>query len=331
MLVFLAIVYAFFIWLVYFKLKLFPYNTKHKIISTLIGTLGLLTIALIIFRVAPYSNNLLIEAHVNPVSARVSGRVGEIYVQPRELVRKGDRLFSLDPKSYVIALDQARGNLAAAQANFDRAKAQYDIAMGLLKADPESITQLQIIDAEQNLKQMEGQLSAAKSAVDTASDNLSKTVVYAPATGFTPFIVFDNQTNVTAYTPIMSFVSIEDFYPIATFSQKALGLVQPGDPVEITINLYPGYIFQGKVEEIFWAAGEAQILQGEQIPAVDKIAAPHQFVVIIDLDERDQFPLRFGARGGAVIYTQYGKSIHIIQKVFIRMQSWLDYIAIPWF
>src|SRR5437016_9143928 len=57
-----------------------------------------------------------IHGHVMPLSARINGQVQEVRVIEGQLVHAGDVLVVIDPKDYKIAVNQARANLADAEA-----------------------------------------------------------------------------------------------------------------------------------------------------------------------------------------------------------------------
>jgi membrane fusion protein, multidrug efflux system len=57
-----------------------------------------------------------VDGHLMPLSARISGYVLKVNVDDNQRVHKGDVLVEIDPRDYQTALDQARANLASAQA-----------------------------------------------------------------------------------------------------------------------------------------------------------------------------------------------------------------------
>ena len=57
-----------------------------------------------------------VDAHLYPVSARISGYVVQVNVDDNQYVQKGTVLVEIDPKDYQVAVAQARANLANAEA-----------------------------------------------------------------------------------------------------------------------------------------------------------------------------------------------------------------------
>src|SRR5262245_16781006 len=75
--------------------------------------------------------------HVTQVASRASqpSRVLEVKVDPNVPVKKGDILFTLDPRSYQAEVDRLQAALAAAEQNVPQLKAAYDAALaGVEKA-----------------------------------------------------------------------------------------------------------------------------------------------------------------------------------------------------
>ncbi len=56
-----------------------------------------------------------VDAHLNPISARIDGTITHVYVDDNQMVKAGDPLVDLDPSDYKVALDQALAQLAQAR------------------------------------------------------------------------------------------------------------------------------------------------------------------------------------------------------------------------
>jgi membrane fusion protein (multidrug efflux system) len=63
------------------------------------------------------SDDAQLDAHINPVSTRVSGTVTAVMFEENDHVRQGQLLAQLDPKDYEIALQRAMAELKDAQAS----------------------------------------------------------------------------------------------------------------------------------------------------------------------------------------------------------------------
>jgi multidrug resistance efflux pump len=105
---------------------------------------------------------------------------------------------------------------------------------------------------------------------------------------------------------IAALIASADRYVLATFYQQNLKYVQPGQPVEVSLDLYPGQIFAGKVDSIWKGSGVGQYLPSDEIP---KFQQPPPnipqvwYAVKIIMDDPDQSKFSIGAQGTAAIYT----------------------------
>src|SRR5271169_495804 len=57
-----------------------------------------------------------VDAHLYPVSSRISGYVTKVNVDDNQYVQKGSVLVEIDPKDYQVAVEEAKANLASAEA-----------------------------------------------------------------------------------------------------------------------------------------------------------------------------------------------------------------------
>lgn len=62
------------------------------------------------------TDNAFVKGDVVPVSAQVKGRIAKVLIEDNMQVKKGDVLFELENQDYTIALNRAKEELAAAQA-----------------------------------------------------------------------------------------------------------------------------------------------------------------------------------------------------------------------
>jgi len=129
---------------------------------------------------------------------------------------------------------------------------------------------------------------------------------------------------------IAALIAEANRYVLATFYQENLKYVQPGQPVEIAFDLYPGQIFPGSVDSIWRANGSGQYLPSDEIPKFS-LPAPNvpqgQFAVKIILSDPDQSKFPIGTQGSAAIYTngEHG-AWAALRKISIRARSWLNWL-----
>ena len=74
-------------------------------------------------RSVPSSARGIVSAYVVQIAPRVSGTVTQVHVADDAIVQAGDPLFSLDPRPFELAVQQAEANLASALQNVDASSA----------------------------------------------------------------------------------------------------------------------------------------------------------------------------------------------------------------
>ncbi len=120
-----------------------------------------------------------------PVNAEITPKVqGYLLRQNYQngfFVKAGQLLFELDPRQYQAALDQAKADVAVADANLSRVQA--DVARDTPLAAQSAIPQKQLDNDVAEQQSWEAQLKAKKAAEANAQLNLGWTKVYSPIDG----------------------------------------------------------------------------------------------------------------------------------------------------
>jgi multidrug resistance efflux pump len=124
-----------------------------------------------------------------------------------------------------------------------------------------------------------------------------------------------------------TFICTTDAAVVASFPQNYLTNVQRGDEVEVVLDPYPGRLFKGEVDAVLTATGEGQYDVSGNIPQAAKVGSQGFMAVKIRLTGEPPPNLPLGAGGTVAVYTAYGKPVHIISKVAIRMKKWLLYVV----
>ena len=112
---------------------------------------------------------------------QVSGTIFELCVNEGQTVSKGQPLFIIDQVPYKAALQTAEANVAAAKAGVATAQLTYDSKKELYAKNV--VSQYDLLTAENTLLTAKAQLAQAEAQRVNAANNLSSTVVKAPANG----------------------------------------------------------------------------------------------------------------------------------------------------
>jgi multidrug efflux system membrane fusion protein len=115
------------------------------------------------------------------VRARVSGYLTEVKFTDGEDVKAGDLLFTIDPRPFERALDQAKAQLDQAKVSVSNAKLDVERGRPLLKSD--YISRKAFDDRENLVRDAEATVKVAEARVKAAELELSFCRITAPISG----------------------------------------------------------------------------------------------------------------------------------------------------
>lgn len=174
---------------------------------------------------------------VNNISAQIPNRIKAILVDEGVRVAKGQKLVVLDDVNttqYEISLDNAKAQLANAQANYNRALELLKIGGG----------------TQQNVDQMEVTLINAKNSVAQAERTLrnaqENTVLTSPIDGVVTARNYD-PGDMPGQQPILTVARINPVKVVINVNESQLSKINKGLPVDLTFNTYGDEVFKGTV------------------------------------------------------------------------------------
>jgi membrane fusion protein (multidrug efflux system) len=115
------------------------------------------------------------------IRAQVQGYLVKQDYREGDLVRKGQVLFEIDPRTFQAALEQAKGQLSQAQAKWENARANLERIKPL--ADEKAVSLKDLDDAVDNEREGQASVASATAMVDKARLDLEFTRVLSPITG----------------------------------------------------------------------------------------------------------------------------------------------------
>lgn len=115
------------------------------------------------------------------VVGRVSGYVTKQNFSSGQYVNAGDLLYIIDPLVYENEVNQAKANLHSAEASLDYYENNYNRMLEASKSD--AISQIDLIQAETNVRTAQANVESAKAALKTAEKTLSYCYIKAPISG----------------------------------------------------------------------------------------------------------------------------------------------------
>jgi len=190
-------IYAFFVWLVFFKFKWLPWNTVTQVIVITIPIIGLSATILLLNVFAPSSNDVRVLKYVINVVPQVRGRVLEVPADGNRAMKKGEVLFKIDPTPYQLTVNSleaqlanvqgssreldeqligaqaqaaaARSSIQQATSRVTQSNAQVDLARKRVEQHRQLVakgagSRFELEQAETNLRELESTLDGARSA-----------------------------------------------------------------------------------------------------------------------------------------------------------------------
>ncbi|HWZ48271.1 MAG TPA: efflux RND transporter periplasmic adaptor subunit [Herbaspirillum sp.] len=115
------------------------------------------------------------------IRPRVAGAIDAVHFQEGQLVKKGDLLFTIDPRPYQAELARADAAVAGAQATLALSTTELERTRRLL--EEHAVAQRELDQRENTLVEANASLQAAKAAQLTARLNLQYTAITAPVSG----------------------------------------------------------------------------------------------------------------------------------------------------
>ena len=353
----LLIIYSIFVWFIFFKKKWLPWNITSQVIVVTIPVIVLAIIILFMNIVAPSAGEVRAMNYVIPIVPRVTGQVTEVPIEPNRPIKKGDVLFKIDPVPFEAAAKAAEATLRGAGGSAQKCRGQESgadsadrpgektgraihplAATGAGKrADLEQAQsdlgnlESEFLAADATESQAKAQIAKSEADLISAKYDLDGTTHLAPANGRVANLALRPGVRATQFATmsVMSFIEEDDPWVLAFFRQNELRYVEPGNEAEIFVEMYPGRIIKCKVDSILWATAQGQMPISGNLPNTQPVAAPEQRIAVrllVDGKDKDVF-LAAGARGHGAIYTEHGKFLHIIRKVFVRVSAKLDWFV----
>lgn len=242
------------------------------------------------------------EAQANLANVRLqSARI-------RELHRRGFESKARD--------DEARTALDTAEATVVRTRAEVERARQSLgptgAANPE--------------------IRQAQAALNKAVRDLADTVVRAPADGVVTNLQLAPGEFVAAGQPALTFFDAGTIWIDAEMEENALENIEPGDPVDVVLDIFPGRVYRAQVESIGWGVDTRQLDPQTGLPAINNdtgwIREPQRFPVRIRLDP-DTRPrgIRLGSQADIVVYTGRNWLTDALGRVWIFLVAFISYVA----
>jgi multidrug resistance efflux pump len=153
-------IYAFFVWLIFIKLKLLPWTTPWKVGVAIFPVVMIAIMLLLLNIFAPTTTDVRVVKYVVPVVSQVRGRVTEVPVENNRPVKKDDVLFKIDATPFQNEVSSLEARLLSEQAKVGADQARL------------AEVQARLTDAQSTERQLLEQLNEATGQVQNVSASL---------------------------------------------------------------------------------------------------------------------------------------------------------------
>jgi membrane fusion protein (multidrug efflux system) len=224
------------------------------------------------------------------IRARVEGFLESVNFREGSFVRKGELLYTIDPKPFEATLAQAKADVATAQARL--AKATNDVDRYTPLVAKQAVSQKELDDAKAQQDAGRSQVEAAKAAVDKATLDLGYTKIYAPIGGLIGTTLVKPGslvgrgestllTTVSQIDPIIFKVGVTeaDYLRIIKRDPSRAGAAPTAGGIQLTLADGTEYADKGKLGPVERAVNAATGTLGVQIyfPNPDNVLRPGQY------------------------------------------------------
>lgn len=246
---------------------------------------------------------------------QVSGTIFELCVNEGQTVSKGQPLFIIDQVPYKAALQTAEANVAAAKAGVATAQLTYDSKKELYAKNV--VSQYDLLTAENTLLTAKAQLAQAEAQRVNAANNLSYTVVKAPANGVVGTLPYRVGALVSASIskPLTTVSDNSDVYVYFSMTEnQLLNLTRQYGSIANTLKNMPDIQLQLNDGSIYDQTGRIESISG----IIDSSTGSVQL--------RAAFPnkgglLHSGGAGSIILPVNYTDCIVVPQVATFELQD----------
>lgn len=193
------------------------------------------------------------------IRPRVGGTIDAVHFREGALVKKGDPLFTIDPRPYAAEVARADAALAAAQVRAAHAQSEQARAQRLL--DDNAISRREFDERINTARESSANVRGAQAQLETARLNLAYTRITAPVAGrvsraeitvgnlVAPGAASPALTTVVSVSPVYASFEIDE-QSYLRYTAPGAGGGQPNLPVFLGLANEDGHPHEGKIQSV---------------------------------------------------------------------------------
>ena len=225
------------------------------------------------------------------LSANVSGFLTEANFQEGKLVKKGTKLFQIDPVVYEAAVNKADAEVNKAKAKLTNSQIEFDRQKQMLAS--KATAQSSYDAAEMNLRTAQAELKSAEADLAEKKVNLKYTEILAPFDGYIGFRNFSVGNMVGPSSGVLAYItkagdvkiyfSIDELTLLRIFENYPDSQIDVKNAPKVKVFLQNGKEYKEKVWISAWnnmvRDGTIQIQATAEDP--EELLVPGQYVKVV--------------------------------------------------
>ena len=272
------------------------------------------------------------------IFSEVNGQVTELLIKEGDKVKSGDLLLKVNPEIYRTALQRAnaalsssRASLATSKARKAQSEAQFLMSENsfnrsrslkengaISSSEYESaLSQFQVADAEreaasESVNSARFAISSAQAGKDEATENLSRTAIYAPQDGIVTALTIEKGdvilgTGMTKGDELMRISDLNVMEVDVDVNESDIVRVNLADTALIEVDAYPDRKFKGIVTEIANTASNSSLMSTDQVTnfSVKIRVLKNSYTDLLKEKPANFSPFRSGMSANVDVQTDY--------------------------
>jgi membrane fusion protein (multidrug efflux system) len=231
------------------------------------------------------------------VTSQVAGIVTEVLIDSGNEVPQGTKLVQLDTAVELADLDNAVAVQREAEVAYER---QVDLMQ-------------KRVTSEANLDTARAKREVAAAAVKRIQAVIAQKVIASPFAGRLGIRKVEKGQYVSAGMALVSLQALDPIRADFPMPEQFVGKLRVGQPIELTVDAYPGQIFKGEVQSL-----DARVAQDTRtllvrglLPNPDRKLLPGMFANVIVLVGEPADVVTVPRT--AVSYSLYGDSVYVVK------------------